>query len=125
MPHAITWFEIPVSDFARAKSFYETVLATKLNPMETPGRKMAAFPADWTKGDLAGAITQAEDMKPSSSGALLFLNCAPDLSAALARVETAGGKVLLPKTEIPMQNAGFMAFIEDTEGNRIGLNSPS
>ncbi|MBQ0919733.1 hypothetical protein KBW71_14935 [Hydrogenophaga aromaticivorans] len=25
-PHAISWFEIPVADFARAKAFYETVL---------------------------------------------------------------------------------------------------
>ena len=32
MPHALNWFEIPVTDFARAKAFYETLLGITLNP---------------------------------------------------------------------------------------------
>jgi predicted enzyme related to lactoylglutathione lyase len=124
MPNAINWFEIATADFARAQRFYEEVLATKLNPMNAPGRKMAAFPADWTRGELSGCITFSEDMRPSQQGALLFLNCGPDLAPALARVEPAGGKVVLPKTQIPGGEAGYMAIVVDTEGNRIGLHSP-
>jgi predicted enzyme related to lactoylglutathione lyase len=63
-------------------------------------------------------------MTPSQQGALLFLSCGPDLSAALAKVEPAGGKVVLPKTLIPGGEAGYMAIILDTEGNRVGLHSP-
>ncbi len=125
MAHAITWFEIPAADLKRARTFYENILGVQMQPMPSPERNMVAFPADWEQGDLAGCITQAPDMKPSESGTLLFLNCAPDLSVALGRVEAAGGRVLLPKTQIPMDNAGFMALILDTEGNRIGLHSPS
>lgn len=33
MPHVLNWFEIPVSDFARAKTFYETVLGITIEPM--------------------------------------------------------------------------------------------
>ena len=106
-------------------TFYQDVLGAKLVPMEGIGRKMAAFGADWTKGEISGCITQADDMKPSKTGVLVFLNCAPDLEPALARVEKAGGKVILPKTKIPMGDAGYMALIEDTEGNRVGLHSPS
>ena len=34
MPHALNWFEIPVTDFDRAKTFYETVLGTTVATME-------------------------------------------------------------------------------------------
>lgn len=30
--HALNWFEIPVADFARAKAFYEAVLAARSRP---------------------------------------------------------------------------------------------
>jgi hypothetical protein len=37
-------------------------------------------------------------------------------------VEAAGGKILVPKTEIS-PDYGFMAVFLDTEGNRIALHS--
>jgi len=49
------------------------------------------------------------------------LNGGEDLSTPLSKVESAGGKILLPKTAIG-QN-GFMAHILDTEGNKIALHS--
>lgn len=124
MSHAIIWFEIPTKDFERAKRFYETVLGKPLTSMESPGRQMAAFPADWSQGEIGGAIVQGHGATPSASGTMVFLNCAPNLSTALGRVEKSGGKVILPKTQIPMQNAGYMAIITDTEGNGVGLHSP-
>jgi uncharacterized protein len=60
---------------------------------------------------------------PAATGTTVFLNCSPDLAPALARVEKAGGKLIVPKTQIPMQNAGYMAVIRDSEGNSIGLHS--
>src|SRR5262245_48588150 len=99
MAHAINWFEIPARDFARAKKFYETMLGIALMPMEHPGRKMAAFPADWSKGEIAGCIAEGEGMVPAAGGTVIFLNCAPDLSPALARAQKAGGRVTLPKTQ--------------------------
>ncbi|MGI8952138.1 MAG: hypothetical protein ACR2FN_11200 [Chitinophagaceae bacterium] len=38
------------------------------------------------------------------------------------KVEEAGGKIIVPKTEISPEY-GFMAVIIDTEGNRIALHS--
>jgi hypothetical protein len=37
-------------------------------------------------------------------------------------VEAAGGKIMVPKTQIS-EEYGYMAVIIDTEGNRIGLHS--
>ena len=42
--------------------------------------------------------------------------------AKLDKVEGAGGKIMIPKTEISKEY-GFMAVITDTEGNRIAFHS--
>jgi len=41
--------------------------------------------------------------------------------AVLARAEAAGGRILYPKTHAG--EAGFIAEIEDSEGNRMGLSA--
>ena len=47
MAPAITWFQIPASDIARAKRFYETVCGIELEPLlASPGMEMWGFPAD-------------------------------------------------------------------------------
>jgi len=40
----------------------------------------------------------------------------------LDKVQAAGGKVIVPKTEISPEY-GYMGVFLDTEGNRIGLHS--
>jgi uncharacterized protein len=37
-------------------------------------------------------------------------------------VETAGGRVVMPKTQIS-PDIGYMAFFADSEGNRVALHS--
>jgi predicted enzyme related to lactoylglutathione lyase len=124
MPSALNWFQIPASDAARAKAFYEAICGLKLEKMEAgPGMEMWGFPTDWRKGEIGGAIVCGEGAVPSATGTMVFLNGEPDLQAVLDRVEGAGGKVLAPKTEIGMEDAGFFAIICDSEGNTVGLHS--
>ncbi|MEZ4765460.1 MAG: hypothetical protein R3C26_20455 [Calditrichia bacterium] len=52
------------------------------------------------------------------------MNANPDLQMVLSKIESAGGKVLVPKTQISPEN-GFMAVFEDCEGNRMALHSVS
>jgi uncharacterized protein len=52
---------------------------------------------------------------------LLYLNANPDVQNVLDKVEAAGGKIVVPKMEIP--GYGFMAVFLDSEGNRIALHS--
>ena len=121
MANAINWFEIPVKNFDEAKKFYETVLDAEMQPMEAMGMKSAFFPADLENGSVGGCIIQGDGYTPSESGALVYLNGGEDLSVPLAKVESAGGKILLPKTAIGPN--GFMAHFVDSEGNKIGLHS--
>lgn len=120
MTNSINWYEIPVTDFARAKKFYETLFATEIQEMPHPMFKYGILPGDMQQG-VTGGIVQGEGFNPSTSGVLIYLNGGDDLSEPLARVDAAGGKVLLPKTAIG--GNGFMAHFLDTEGNKIALHS--
>ena len=121
MKNAINWFEIPVKNFNRAKTFYETILNTKMQPMEAMGMKSAFFPADLEKGSIGGCIMEGQGYEPTNKGSLVYLNGGEDLSVPLSKVEAAGGKILLPKTAIGPN--GFMAHFTDTEGNKVGFHS--
>lgn len=118
----LNWFEISVNDMARAKKFYETVFSIKMDQQEMMGMKMAFFPESHMNGKLSGALVQGPMHKPSTEGAVVYLNGNPDLANALAKVESAGGKIAMPKTHIS-DEVGHMAFIIDTEGNKVGLHS--
>ena len=120
MKNAINWFEIPVRDFDRAKSFYETILGSQMQLMEMDGMKSALFPADMENG-IGGCIIQGDGYEPSVKGSLIYLNGGEDLSVPLSKIEAAGGKIILPKTSIGEN--GFMAYFNDTEGNKVGLHS--
>jgi predicted enzyme related to lactoylglutathione lyase len=117
MRNAINWFELFVSDLPRAQSFYEKVLATKLRAEQFNGEANAIFPDDGLKGSLV----KREGRKPSAEGALVYINCNGALDAALGRVEKAGGRIVVPKTDIG--GPGFIAIVADTEGNAVGLHS--
>lgn len=124
MKNAISWFEIPATDLARATTFYETIFNVKLAVLDLPNIKMRMFPLDDMQTQVGGAVVDSGGFhKPSATeGPLIYLNGNPDLQNILDKVTTAGGKILVPKTEISPEY-GFMAVILDTEGNRIGLHS--
>lgn len=121
MAHAINWFEVPVKDLDRAKQFYETVLNAEMPVFEAMGMKSAFFPCDMEKGEIGGCLIQGNGYETALTGALIYLNGGDDLSVPLARVEAAGGKVVLPKTAIGPN--GFMAYFVDTEGNKMAFHS--
>lgn len=125
MTNAISWFEIPSTDLDRATKFYETIFSLQLTPMDIQNIRMRMFPIEDMSG-IGGAVVDSGGFhKPSATdGPLIYLNGNPDLQKVLDKVEDAGGKVLVPKTEITPEY-GSMAVIIDTEGNRIGLHSVS
>jgi uncharacterized protein len=119
-PHALSWFEIPVTDFARAKAFYEKVLGHAIEPMVMGPTTMGFLSSD--PNAVGGAIVYAEDAIPSKQGTIVYLNGGEDLAPMLARVTSAGGSIAVPKTEIG-NDFGFFAHFIDTEGNKVGLHS--
>jgi predicted enzyme related to lactoylglutathione lyase len=121
---ALHWFEIPVTDFDRAKAFYETVLGTSIQAVdmrEQMGSMLGMLPP---RDGVGGALVQNSQYgyTPSAEGTLVYLNVDGDLNNAVGKVEASGGKILLPKTAMGQEN-GFTAWITDTEGNKVGLYS--
>lgn len=123
--NAINWFEIPSTDFDRARAFYEAVFETSMHVMEMPmpggvPLKMAMLPAD--EGKVGGAVIHLPDHRPGTQGPLLYLNANPDVQAFLDRAVASGATLLVPKTEIS-GGFGFMGVILDTEGNHMAFHS--
>lgn len=119
--NSLNWFEIPAVDIQRSQKFYETIFEITMEPMEMGDSKMAFFPWVPGSGKLTGALVQSPSHKPSMEGTMVYLNANPDLNVIAARVEAAGGKVLVPKMNIGEH--GNIAFIMDPEGNNVGLHS--
>ncbi len=122
MVNSLNWFEIPATDFERAKTFYAKVLDAQIHDDPNPGRQYAFLPSDPQKGGFGGAIAYGENYVPAMTGTTVYLDGGTDLSVPLGRVESAGGTVVLPKTAIG-DNGGFIALFIDTEGNKVGFHS--
>lgn len=125
MKNVINWFEIYTSDFNRAKKFYAEVFKCKLTDLPVSSdrhseMKYATFPGDEKGNGVSGALVKIDQAKPGSGGTLVYFD-SKEINAELSRVEAAGGKIIRPKLNIG--DFGFIALIEDTEGNLIGLHS--
>lgn len=123
MKNAINWFEIPASNYERAKTFYTTILGVEIMDYHMPEKNMkyGIFPYDNENKGVGGAIVEMEGASPSTDGSTVYFNGGDDLSIALSKVEAAGGSILMPKTNI--DENGFIAQFMDTEGNRVALHS--
>lgn len=122
--HSINWFEIPVSDFNRAKKFYSTIYDFDMPEMTMGENQMGILLHDSEKGGIGGAIVKGQGYTPSKDGAKIYLSAGKDLNAVLDRVQGAGGQVIVKKTEVA-PGMGHIALIADTEGNMIFLHSPN
>ncbi len=121
--HAISWFEIPATDLNRAQKFYETIFGFTMMAMDLPNIHMRMFPIEDRMGVGGALVSSGGFHVPSATdGPLLYLNANPDVQLILDKVEAAGGKILVPKTQISPEY-GYMAVFLDTEGNRVALHS--
>ena len=120
MANAINWFEIPASNFDRAVKFYATILEIEMHTTVMGGTDMGFFPGE--PGSVSGAVVHGEGYDPCDKGTLVYLNGGDDLNNVLSKIEAAGGKVILSKTQITPEY-GFFALFLDTEGNKMALHS--
>jgi predicted enzyme related to lactoylglutathione lyase len=123
----LTWFEIPVLDTERARKFYEFIFDIQMTTRAFPetDEELTFFPYNpeviqATSGRVTGVLSRSDKSKPSKEGTLVYINASPDIQAVLNKAGEAGGKVIVPRTQM---NAGFIAVILDSEGNRIGLHA--
>ncbi|MCB1756973.1 MAG: VOC family protein [Gammaproteobacteria bacterium] len=126
MNHVLTWFEIPVADMARAKSFYATLMDLQMRDesMSTPDGShydMAILAGE--EGCVTGMLIKGKGYNPAVDGAVVYLNGGSDIEARLATALENGAELLLPKTSVDGGSKGYFCQFRDTEGNRVGLYS--
>lgn len=121
MSSALVWADIPVTDMDRAMKFYGHVLQTELlQPF--PGQPVAVPPPEL--GPVAFDLVKGDDHKPSATeGTRIYLSAMGDIDGMAKRVEEAGGKIVMPPTDMG-EMVGFICFFIDSEGNRIGIQQP-
>jgi uncharacterized protein len=120
MTNPVVHFEIPVTDMDRAVRFYRAVLGHDLSRQRVDGYDMAFFPRADGKPGASGALAKGDVYVPTKTGVIIYFDV-PDIDAALTRATRNGGAMLYPKTSVG--DAGYVAEIADSEGNRIGLSA--
>jgi uncharacterized protein len=116
----VGWFEIYVQDANRAKTFYETVLQTKLESLPSPEIEMWSFPMQNGASGAAGALVKMAGFPSGGNSTLVYFVC-DDCAVEEGRVKSSGGKIQKPKMSIG--EYGFISLALDTEGNMFGLHS--
>lgn len=113
MPNNISHFAINADDCERAKLFYTDVFGWTFEAWGPPD-----FWRIFTSADgIHGALQKRRE--PVSGSGMTGYECTvgvDDIKAAVAAIETAGGKIVFPPFLI--EHVGTVAQFEDTEGNK-------
>ncbi|HRH35280.1 MAG TPA: VOC family protein [Catalimonadaceae bacterium] len=120
--HAVKWFEIPALDLERAFAFYSKILKANVRKGTFGDGELILFDVPFNSGQaIGGSIVVRDGFRPTLDGPILYLNAFGKLSDATSKVESSGGKILVPLMDLG--KFGFAAILIDSEGNRIGLLS--
>ena len=120
MDNPLRWFEIATADLDRAVAFYQNIFAIELRRETCGDIAMAIFP--YAEPYPSGALVAMPQLQPRDNGTLVYLDGGADLNTVLARIPTAGGHVVMGKTDLG-KGIGHIALFIDSEGNRVGLYS--
>ena len=114
MSHPIVHVEIPSSDAKVNAKFYGDAFGWKLE--HAPEVDYWMFAAE---GGPGGGFPGLGEPGSAKIGEVLVYIGTDDIEASLAKIESLGGKSLMPKQEIP--GMGWFAFFADPSGNRLAL----
>lgn len=111
----VVHFEVPADDPERAIKFYESVFGWRIEKWEGPIEYWLIMTGPEEEPGIDGGLARRED---PSTRVENFIDV-KDLDASLAAVKAQGGEVIRPRMAVP--GVGWLAYIEDTEGNVFGL----
>jgi uncharacterized protein len=107
----VTWFEINTSDAKAAREFYAEVFGWNLQVLDEANYALVDTGGN---GGIGGGIGQAQ----GPSQVIFYIEVA-EPQACLDRIEKAGGRTVVPVTEIP--DMVTFAQFADPQGNVVGL----
>lgn len=107
--NAVTFFEVPADDVARATSFYGKLFGWTFAPMGPVQVTQTA--GEGPRGAIRPRTTPGE-------GVVDYVTV-DDVAAYTDRATGLGATVIVPRTAVPTQ--GWFAQLADTEGNAFGI----
>ncbi len=113
--HNIVHVEFSAEDREAAGKFYSQLFGWEVE--QIPEMNYATFE---TGDNVGGGFNPVTDTNPA--GTVLVYVGTDDIDASLAKAESLGGKIVLPKSEIP--DTGWFGFFSDPTGNVVGLYTP-
>lgn len=116
--HPIVHIEIPAQNAEAAGKFFGDLFGWKID-IDTM-YNYVQFQAEGGPGGAFVELSESTANNPAyKPDSLLVYVSTDDIDATLAKVESLGGKTLMPKTEIP--NVGWWGVFSDPSGNRLAL----
>jgi predicted enzyme related to lactoylglutathione lyase len=112
MPHPVVHFEIGCKDKQKTSDFYSSVFGWVID--SGPMGAIDTGSAEGIPGHVAALGHEPHQFTH-------FYIETDDVPASLAKVQAAGGKVIVPPVPIP---TGTFAWFADIEGNIVGLWKP-
>jgi hypothetical protein len=119
--HTIVHFEIPADDIQKVKNFYGKLFGWKIE--KTPG------PVDYWSIETVPVDKKGEPIRPGVNGGMMKKQnpqhkpfnyiLVESVNEYSKKIEVLGGKVIVPKMEVP--GVGWWALALDPEGNQFGI----
>ncbi|OWK45213.1 VOC family protein [Fimbriiglobus ruber] len=120
----VVHFEIHATEPDRAVTFYTELFGWKFDKWAGPmDYWLITTGPDGTRGINGGMIRRPHPLA-GNDGVIAYVCTVDvkDLDQSLAKGQTLGGTVALPKMPIP--GMGWLAYLKDTEGNVFGMMQP-
>ncbi len=117
------WNELATNDPNRCKTFYGEVVGWTSKSMEMPGG--AGTYTVWVSGDkdVGGMLKMDGAQWQGVPPHWMSYIAVSDVDSAVAKVEPAGGKVMVPPFDI--EGVGRIAVVADPTGASIALATPA
>lgn len=117
MPNPFVHVELNTTDVARAKAFFGSLFAWKLEDMAMPDGNYTMIDV----GDGTGGGIMQHPMPGAPSMWLAYV-LVDDIDATCAKATALGGTVMKEKMEVP--GMGWLAIIVDPTGALLGIWKP-
>ena len=118
-PSSICHIEIPSTDLAASKAFYEEVFGWQVELVWDGAYAMWCVPKEGEGYSASGGFDPNSEPMRDPKGVVMYLDC-PEVTAHLAKIEAAGGEIVKEKTKISDEH-GFMGLFRDPVGNVLGV----
>lgn len=114
-PGPICYVEIGTTDVPRSARFYSNIFGWQITDMNT-----TVYTTFSTGDGIGGGFYRTDQVKPG--GGIIIYIAVDDITATLSQIIAAGGRTLVPKSEIPQ--TGWYGHFADPDGNHLGLYTP-